>query len=119
LFLQRIGFCGEAILLEDAMAIMIERQGTPVLFQHLLHQQKVACRIFFLAEDRRCPFAGGIIDGCNQTQPGASIPKPGMPTAIDLHQHPFLRVALPPSPMHPPFVWPGRSQSRLLHDPSH
>src|SRR6266852_5756323 len=81
------------------MAIMIERQGTPVLLQQLLYQEKVACCIFFLAEDRCCQCAGGIIDSSKQTQPGAAIPKPGMPTAIDLHQHPLLGIAHPAAAM--------------------
>jgi hypothetical protein len=56
------------------MPIMIERQGPSMLHEHLLHHQKVACRIFLLADDRCCQFAGGIIDRSNQTQPRAAIP---------------------------------------------
>src|SRR6266487_5299661 len=42
-----------------------------------------------------------------------------MAAAVNLQQHPLLRVAFAPSPMHAPFVPSCRSQSRLLHDPSH
>src|SRR5437868_15500752 len=42
-----------------------------------------------------------------------------MVAAVNLQQHPFLRVAFAPSPMHAPFVRSWRSQPRLLHDPSH
>jgi len=63
LFRQRIGLGGFAGLGKDTMPIMIERQGSSVLLQHLLHQQKVPCCIFFLTEDRRGEFARGIING--------------------------------------------------------
>src|SRR6266851_6527183 len=42
-----------------------------------------------------------------------------MAAAVNLQQHPFLRVAFAPSPMYAPFVRSRRSQPGLLHDPSH
>ena len=68
LLLQGVSLLGFARLLEDAMAIMIECQGSPVLLQHLLHQQEVARGILFVANHRRGQLAGGIIDGRDQRE---------------------------------------------------
>jgi hypothetical protein len=119
LFLQRIGFCGFARLLKDAMAIMIERQWPSVLLQHLLHQQKVACCILLLAEDGCSEFARGIIDRSDQAQPGASLLQPSMPTAIDLHQHALLRVPHTSASMLPPPLGSRRTHSCCQHDATH
>src|SRR5579863_10657941 len=78
---------------------MIECQRASMPLDHLLHQQKVPMPIFLLTEDCRHDLASRIINGGNQTEPGPTLTQPSMATAVDLHQHAFLGVALAPTTM--------------------
>jgi hypothetical protein len=112
LFVQRIRFGRFACLSKDARPIVIQRQGPSVPLDQLLHQLKVASRIFLLAQHGRHQLARRIIDGSDQGQPGASLTQPRMMTPIDLHQHSFLYIACAATAMKPSPLFPGRTHSR-------
>jgi hypothetical protein len=81
--------------LENGVPVSVERQGQTSRAADLLQHQKVPGRILLFPKAGVHQLRSGIIDRRQQDQLGSAPLQPVVVAAIDLQQHPGLRVALP------------------------
>jgi hypothetical protein len=81
--------------LEDAVAVVVERQRAARAGDELPQQQEVAVGILDRVEQRRRDRAGRVVDAGQQGELRPAPLQPGVRAAVELPQHPRLRVARP------------------------
>ena len=110
LLLEVPGVPGRA--LEDAMPITVEGQGNALASYGSLQKKQIALGVLLLPEQGIGDGTGGIVDGSHQSQIRAPSFQPVVATAVDLKQHPLLRIPLSPASVE------GRSPSTRTPYPS-
>ena len=85
---------GRAFVLEDGVAVAVQRQGNAPALDQTLQQHEVAPGVFAGAEDGVGHRAGGVVHGQQQHEFGAAVLQPSVMAAVQLHQHPSLGHSL-------------------------
>ena len=87
-FRRRLRLAG--VVLEDGMAIAVQRQGDAPALDQALHQDKVASGVLTGAKHGVGHRAGGVVHRQQQDEFGSPVLQPGVMAAVQLHQHPGL-----------------------------
>ena len=77
-------------MLEDGVAIAVQRQGNAPALDQAIQQHEVASGVLTGAEDGVDRRAGGVVHGQQQGEFGSPVLQPGVMAAVQLHQHPRL-----------------------------
>jgi hypothetical protein len=94
------------IAVKDPMPVGIGGRGDAIAADEAAQQAKIAMCVFLRAKDTREDFAGGIIDGGVEDEPGSAVLEPGMVTAVHLDEQASLGHALAAAAMP---GWPARA----------
>ena len=79
------------------MPVAVQGHWDTVALDGLFEHQHVAVGVLLLPKQGGGDRPGGVVDGPYQSQVGTPAHEPVVPAAVDLQQHPLLRVALTPA----------------------
>jgi len=84
---------------KDPMAIGVDRGREAIAADELTEEEEVAVGVLLRAKHGAQDTTGGIVDGGEEDETGATVLEPGMVAAIELDEEARLRHALPAATM--------------------
>jgi hypothetical protein len=102
---------------EDAVTVAVHREWDTAALQHRAQHTEVARGILLLAEGGGDDRTGGVVDGAHQRRPAARRPKPVVPRAVELQQHPRSRSSLAATAVTRRAVAVRADETRATQDP--